>query len=249
MYLYKNRIVCAVAITSIMAVYLVWGQGRDNNTPVPWSEPANNDSCWWTPFRDRYRNEPNNFKRDTLTDSRDGKKYLTVKIGEKIWMAENLNFETKNSGCYVNEHCYCEYFGRLYDWKAAMSACPPGWRLPTENEWGYLFWKTGKDRQIEDKTFREIASTTLKSKIGWQGYDGTDDFGFSALPGGRRNLDGNFDYGWHRRGLAAWWSAKEFGDDEAFLCYIVDGYHPNTGDTRCMHYNKNIGASVRCVPK
>lgn len=110
-----------------------------------------------------------------LIDSRDGKSYRTVKIGDQIWMAENLNYETENSYCYDNTPDNCTKYGRLYSWAAALSACPSGWHLPDTTEWCTLFNTVGGS---------SMAPQMLKSTEGWGNNGGIDAFGFSVLPAG-----------------------------------------------------------------
>ncbi|MCL2219920.1 MAG: hypothetical protein FWC23_07500 [Chitinispirillia bacterium] len=124
----------------------------------------------------------------------------TVEIGGLTWMAENLNRATSNSWCYRNDNSSCAEYGRLYTWKAAKTACPSGWRLPTYEDWNNLVTAAGG---------WSVAGSKLKSKTGWQAYSGissTDEFGFSALPGGDRNADGYFYYAGF---IGRWWSATE----------------------------------------
>jgi len=140
--------------------------------------------------RDRRRNE-------TLTDRRDGQQYRIVKIGGQMWTAENMNYRTGTSWCYGDNNSNCEKYGRLYDWNTAMTVCPKGWRLPSREEWGNLAAAAGG------------VSKALKSTSGWVGNsNGTDDFGFSALPGGCRNNPGSFA----NYNDAGWWTATEGGN-------------------------------------
>jgi len=91
----------------------------------------------------------------TFTDSRDGKVYKTVKIGEQVWLAENLAFNAPSSKFY-------EKYGRLYDWKTALSVCPKGWHLPSDNEWQALVDFAGGG---------EVAGKKFKSRSGWGDYN------------------------------------------------------------------------------
>jgi uncharacterized protein (TIGR02145 family) len=167
----------------------------------------------------------------------------TVKIGSQTWMAENLNIKTGNSWCYDNDEANCQKYGRLYDWETAVKACPSGWHLPSSGEWLY------DDDGLIKAAGEEVAGKKLKSKTGWNSYEGksgngTDEFGFSALSGGRRNLDGTFaDVG----DDGVWWSSSEQtsdGNDAVFFVSIAKTTDIAMWD---MAGSYNFGFSVRCV--
>jgi len=159
-----------------------------------------------------------------FTDARDGKKYIAVKIGSQTWMAENLNYEASGSKCYENKPANCSKYGRLYNWSTARNACPRGWHLPSDAEWTALENAVGSE-----------AGKKLKSKSGW---NGTDEFGFSALPGGT-----GF-YSVHAGYLGYWWSATE--------CYISDSawerrmYYDRSSVERICDGKSHLH-SVRCL--
>jgi len=164
-----------------------------------------------------------------FTDPRDGKKYKTVKIGEQVWMAENLNWE--GAGCqYNNSPIFGNAFGRLYTWAEAMKCAPPGWHLPTDEEWQKLVDYAGDN---------DVASNKLRAKDGWQG-NGTDDFGFSALPGGCRYRNGGF---YPIGDLGYWWSATEKGSERAYLRLMYSG----AAKVYRLDYYKDYLFSVRLV--
>ena len=195
----------------------------------------------------------------SMTDSRDGQKYKTVKIGEQIWMAQNLNYETVNSFCYKDNTSYCAKYGRLYIWAAAMDSvgtwstngkgcgygstcsptypvrgvCPEGWHLPTQTEWRTLFTAVGG---------QTTAGSKLMSTSGWYNNgNGTDAFLFSALPAGYRfsnggyNYEGYYAYFWSSTesdGYDAYFMGLYFGNDDASLSDLDEDYY---------------GFSVRCL--
>ena len=120
-----------------------------------------------------------------LIDRRDGQTYRTVTIGEQTWMAENLKYKTEFSTCHKDLDS-CAKYGRLYEWSEAYNACPADWHLPTEEDWGTLFATIGAKYRKYDGFLG--AGEKLKSKNGWLGNgNGTDEYGFSALPAGTSN--------------------------------------------------------------
>jgi len=168
----------------------------------------------------------------SLTDSRDGQKYKIAKIGEQVWMAENLNYNASGSTCFYDES-YCPKYGRLYNWKTARTVCPSGWHLPSDAEWQTLSSFAGG---------YEITGRKLKAKSGWyENINGTDDFGFSALPGGYVNSAGNAInsniYGY-------WWSSSEHNVNNAYYWNIF--YHSD-GIGRDSYDKSDYLFSVRCI--
>jgi len=175
-----------------------------------------------------------------FTDTRDGKNqiYHTVKIGGKTWMAENLNYETDNSWCYNDIASNCNMYGRLYDWDAAMAACPTGWSLPDYNDQTDLISAAGD---------YDVAGKTLKSKSNWNNRNngssgnGTDDLGFSALPGGYRDYFGDFsDIG----SYGEWWLITDVPAYSIAYSYSLYSQYDNIGSSSPT---KRYGLSVRCI--
>lgn len=169
-----------------------------------------------------------------FTDPRDGKTYKTVRIGNQIWMAENLNYVTSSgSWCYDNKTSNCNTYGRLYDWQTARNACPPGWHLPSDAEWKQLTDYLGGT---------DVAGGKMKSTKSWRepNTGATNSSGFSGLPGGCRYYNGDFtyigDYGY-------WWSSTEYTTGSAW--YRSLHYNPSTVNRN--YYVKPNGFSCRCI--
>jgi uncharacterized protein (TIGR02145 family) len=178
--------------------------------------------------------------------------YETVVIGEQTWLSRNLNYDpgTGNSYCYRNDPENCDKYGRLYDWSTAMGLdsscnekycasdiaiphrgiCPEGWHLPSDVEWHALMNCIGSP-----------TATKLKAASGWNYGDGTDDYGFSALPGG---LYIERKCGFCDRGrIGYWWIvADETSTTGARLIYMND--EENIIE---YAYGKETAYSIRCV--
>ncbi len=122
----------------------------------------------------------------SFVDSRDGKEYKTIKIGDRVWMAENLAFFPDSGNykvyAYDNDSSNVLKYGYLYDFEAANNVCPTGWHLPSKDEFGVLIELIGGE-----VVYYEVWTNglKLKSKTEWLG-DGTDNIGFNGLPGGSR---------------------------------------------------------------
>jgi uncharacterized protein (TIGR02145 family) len=205
------------------------------------------------------QNSPGTFK-----DSRDGKVYGKVTIGTQVWMKQNLNYNVVGSECYNDgdgDYMYvnfCNKYGRLYDWATAMAipsrynsesyylpdyvkrqgVCPSGWHIPSDAEWTTLTNFAGGF---------SFAGTALKAESGWASGNGTDNYGFSALPGGYGYGDG---YEFNDVGsFGGWWSATQSDP------YVYPDYYPYAecrsikADPYVEHgcYGKSSQYSVRCV--
>lgn len=211
----------------------------------------------------------------TLTDSRDGKTYRTVVIGVRTWMAENLNYETENSFCYDDDPDNCDKYGRLYTWAAAVDSagiwsdgckgcgsgskvhpdlrypnrgvCPRNWHLPSKSEYiNSLVLEVGGSPQ---------AGKMLKTSSDWNGYDGFDSYGFSALPSGYRDPEGEFK---RVSSETFFWSSTDHGnlggtswqDNFAYAFNIDSSDEPLFNDDAGFNDGGELKASafaVRCI--
>jgi uncharacterized protein (TIGR02145 family) len=126
----------------------------------------------------------------------EGKTYGTTKIGCQVWMAENLNYSsTSGSVCYTSasDNYNCVKYGRLYGRLAALTVCPSGWHLPSNDEWKILMKYVQFDNgsTYTDGNSASIAGKYLKAINGWDSDgNGEDKYGFTALPGG------SYSYSW-----------------------------------------------------
>jgi uncharacterized protein (TIGR02145 family) len=188
--------------------------------------------------------------------------FESVKIGNQTWMAENLNVATFRNGdsipqartdeewkyaakarkpawCYYDNNIdYEAKYGKLYNWYAVndpRGLAPEGWHVPTHKEWWELTDYLGGWK---------VSCTKLKNKEGWNDEgNGTNESGFSALPGGRRSAYNQDSYIFKAIGYwGYWWSSTKFTNKYAKARSI----HSN-GTFQWLDWNNGEGMSVRCV--
>lgn len=182
-----------------------------------------------------------------------------VKIGTQNWAVANLNVSTFRNGDTIPEAktnkeweeagksgkpAWCYYnndpanglkYGKLYNWYAVndpRELAPEGWTLSSANDW-----------QILTSNFQgqQIAGNNMKSSAGWsEGYNGTNESGFTALPGGYRIENGSF---LNVGSIGAWWSSTESKSVTA-----IDHYLAMSGISRSSSPRQR-GESVRCLKK
>ena len=189
----------------------------------------------------------------------DGNLYTTLKIGNQVWLGENLRTTSYNDGTgipLVTENMswlnlttpgYCWYdndaatykatYGALYNWYTVNTGklCPTGWHVPTDAEWTTLTTYLGGESVAGGK-LKETGTTH------WYSLNiATNETGFTALPGGSRGQYGAFAY----VGISGfWWAATEYTDP--IYAWSPFMYH-NIGDVFMSFCMKYVGISVRCV--
>jgi uncharacterized protein (TIGR02145 family) len=189
----------------------------------------------------------------------DGNIYLTVNIGKQVWTAENLKTTRLNNGkpipivadekawkalktpglCWFNnDDKNKDVYGALYNWYTVNTGklCPAGWHVPTDPEWETMITYLGNINTAGDR---------LKEKgiTHWKNYlsQATDDYDFTALPGGLRYRSGVFpEFG---DSYAVWWSATGDNKDLAWN----RGLHDSSSRIFKGFEDIRSGFSVRCI--
>jgi uncharacterized protein (TIGR02145 family) len=211
------------------------------------------------PKKQTIENLGGEFEEGELVKDASGNSYKTMKIGNQVWMAENLKTEQYSNGelipniqdnslwgsfikgalChYDNLNQNDEVYGKLYNWYAVAdprNVCPIGWHVPTDAEWTELTDYLGG---------LEVSGGKMK-KMGlqyWQrpNSDASNLSGFSGLAGGNRNNNGPF-YNIGKFGY--WWSSSESEKSSAWYSYL----NYNSGSSFKSSLNKQNGFSVRCI--
>lgn len=173
---------------------------------------------------------------DTLTDSRDGRQYPTVCIGNQVWMAKNLNYA--NAGvCYDNIGANCNRYGRLYsiaeltnlDTSSANPStvrglCPEGWHVPSTAEWIELFEAVNSN------------AGKLCAPSDWPlPNNNTNETGLTLVPGGFYVVDSDTSIFAEIDEYGRYWSSSRTSDGQFFRAALL----VRNNVTNLMSYNAN----------
>ncbi len=236
---------------------------QDEVGDLVWTDTSVYNSQYWYWFESKESFLNPNIAYDSIVDKRDNKVYKTVKIGDQVWMAENLNYFdsslTENSSCYKQNVSRCDVAGRLYTWSAAIDSantfknincdqdgdctlaypvrgiCPSGWHLPAREEFETLLTTVG-DSSIVGKKLLSSCGRPEKCI-------GTDDYGFSAFPAGYRW--GNVGYDLVGVNAFFWSSTGEFNGSKAYYMLLT-----NKNGFKGVEISRNpvfFSFSVRCL--
>lgn len=187
---------------------------------------------------------------------KEGRVYKTVKIGEQIWMAENLAYltaEMVSKTAYVYDYVGTDLeeakardnfknYGVLYTFEEAEKCIPDGWHLPTDAEWQELEMFIGNSKEeVEKAGTRGDYSYKLMSKEFWSDTEFviTNETGFSALPSGYRSSGGSFSQITKR---TVFWGARYDGEKSKGRAIFYDRSSINRSDARFAS-----GYCVRCI--
>lgn len=216
-------------------------------------------------------------------DERDGNSYCSITLGDQEWLAENMRYLPSVNRVYeysgsdpmyyvygyngndvneaMNNPNYSEY-GVLYNWKAALTACPAGWHLPSDAEWSQLevylqnngynfddYIDTDNDRETHNVIAKSLAATSGWIECGERYTPGWEQAknnasSFNGKPGGYRYYTNNFE---RKNERTLWWtSTSEYGSSSDSRAWDRKlGYELE--DLWRTPNNKSVGFNVRCV--
>ncbi|MCI1640719.1 MAG: hypothetical protein LKI42_05535 [Bacteroidales bacterium] len=187
-----------------------------------------------------------------ITDPRDGNVYYYMSVGNLLWFKQNLAYDGSGAP-FDDAAAMAKIFGKYYTWNEAVTACPAGWRLPTENDWVNLAKSLDNTYDFKaGETFYGVSGGLMANAYFnddkmweyWPSVNITNKSGFSAIPAGYSIVTGD--------------SNKFYGEDEYAVFWTADDYDSDQGVIRYMNVNKpdvligeadksSFAASVRCV--
>lgn len=175
----------------------------------------------------------------SIIDTRDGQSYNFITLGGLRWTAENLRHAVPGSTCVDLHAANCLLYGRLYNFQEALNACPPGWRLPSDEDWMKLEEAVG----VPTEHLRNVQSRGQNSgsrlKVG-------GDTEFNVVFAGYSDPHKGFSFRRKDETAAFWTATLEGADDVSELAWHRDVGLRHTGIYRSQ-VNVTYRLSVRCV--
>lgn len=166
-----------------------------------------------------------------VTDSRDGKVYAVYSTSVYVWLASNLRYDMVEAWCDTGANRKCTLFGRMYSHRAALKEpCPPGWHLPSRDEWialietagGYLDFPETRVVGNPQASYAALTGAPFRAVLG------------GAYTGGGRYSDRSPLDGF---GDGMYWTSSRCGSDKAWIvvfnsdskrvlldCAVLEGY-------------------------
>jgi uncharacterized protein (TIGR02145 family) len=175
---------------------------------------------------------------DRFRDLRDGKSYKYIKIGNQMWMAENLDFRPEKDRYWVNGGGLCSIaiYGTSYTWEIAKTVCPSGWHLPNIDEWSTLTAHLGGDSLAGGK-MKETGTKHWNSP----NVNASNSSGFNALAAGC--VDGFQEPFYDEKSYGYWWAATPKDSIGAYGISLSN----LDGAVHLRPFLKNNGLTVRCI--
>lgn len=198
-----------------------------------------------------------------LCVDKSGLEYKTIRIGEQIWMAENLAYLPQINKGYSTSMFEPKYYvynynginikeaistanykiyGVLYNKEAAIQSCPEGWHIPTDNDWKLLELEIGLSQELLNEIgYRgsESLSINCRSSYLWKSNNGTDSNNLNILPSGYKDFESFKNLGLS----SSFWTQSEYNDKEVWIREFSNIY---PGINRIPKQKQNA-YSVRCI--
>jgi uncharacterized protein (TIGR02145 family) len=238
---------------------------KSQNQQMPWESTSLTADFYFYPVKETPIVKQEKIEapvtKEKVTAAESPKKedtFPTVKIGDQVWMQENLKTDSLNDGSpiplvtdntnwlnltspaysyYNNDKLVKAKFGALYNWYAINTGklCPKGWHVPTDDEWTTLTSYLGGE---------SVGGGKLKEsgKVNWSepNTGATNETDFKSLPGGYRFVNGTF---FNTRDYGFWWSSTQTDETSAWSRIMYN----NNSEVGNLSFNKSHGFSVRCL--
>lgn len=181
--------------------------------------------------------------KQQLVDPRDDQVYATTTIGKLEWTAENMRYALTGSRCYGGRESNCQQYGRLYSYDQSEDVCPPGWRLPSDDDFLALEKSLGmSSRDLDILKYTAVRGKGIGDKL-------KDPSGFHAQPAGYWNKKRRYQALGDR---TYYWTSTELKDGYVVrrrINWVADRkrYPDITTVARFQNPTGSFHISVRCV--